>query len=72
MKRYLVKRLAIINGVKDVSYIGQDYSCYDNIRDFRPVQFFSRKNVTNDCLYKYMYGSSNCKVLDIKIIEVNA
>ncbi len=71
MKSYLVERVAIVNGVKDISYIGKDYSSYNNIRDFAPVQFFSRKNEANACLYRFMYGSSNCEVLDIKVIEVN-
>ena len=70
MRRYLVERLAIINGVKDISYIGTDYSCYNNIKSFASLQFFRRKNEANACLYKFMFGSSNCEVLDIKIIEV--
>ena len=72
MKSYLVERVAIINGFKDISYIGKDCSCHNNISDFAPVQFFGRKNEANACLYRYMYGSSNCEVLDIKVIEVSA
>ena len=70
MEKYLVKREAIINGIKDISYIGGNFSCYENISYFSLEQFFTRKNVANACMHRLMYGSLNCKVLNVEVIEV--
>lgn len=70
MKKYLVKRTAIRNGVKETVYIGKMGTCYSNINDFAYINLFSKKMTAQNCMYEYMYGSNNCKVLNIEVVEV--
>ncbi len=70
MKKYLVKRVAIVNGIKETSYIGKDYCQYDSISDFIIQQYLTHKNLANAIKNNLMFGSLNCKVLSIKVIEV--
>lgn len=70
MKKYLIKRTAILNGIKEASYIGNDCCLYDEINKFTPLQFINNKNTAKAILNRFFYGSLNCKVLNIEIIEI--
>lgn len=70
MKKYLVKRTAIRNGIKETTYIGKMDTCCDNINEFNYINLFNRKMTAQNCMYEHMYGNSNCKVLNIEVVEV--